>query len=1103
MNVSQFLKRDRALTMEGKPIPAEGIETLRMIQEHMRKRRVEGKAVGEHVNIPARPPSVPVYIWNQYLNSIKTVRDYENRLKSIENSIQDITKQAKLKEGKYYLSPELYQKYQDLQKQYNTLYKQYKREYKVYEAVLKNINTRIRGWNIEQEEKRGQYLRQQQLLQDLQSRGVISVQKKGDKVSISLSPEGLAKASSEDISRLRDLGITIPREYYVTFKDLHRRNIIKISDGKIAVNKPLFSLSKEDIKKLQNIGFTFSSSLLDASDYAKRKKLVKLEGNNLVLAKPIDALSDTDIKYLKQLGINVPSLPKGLSRQFYEMITGPINERLQLLSVVPSDWVKGLIGKFEAERKQAGVSSALLGDFIEGLTSIVTEPYKLIVSLIPGEQPLESGWRKITTRNLKYIDDYTPKQLRALNIAGLAVTGLGAYLSGIPLGMSAKAIQNLVKTYAPLSGITAPSKIQQLTNFLIKHPKAVQATILAPAAGLEVWNVLSQLSKGKNPEDILFDEARRIAKITGQMVGLKKGWNLTRDKWAQINKYLGIQVKQTKYGPVVTVTQKTKKIPKWLADLLKQEVDPVTGEIILVGKGTKGAFSQYMALKGGPWLQKLAQEGKISPTLLDRLKIMFTGKKPDKAMIESALVDYIGKKGLQKLHGFGVNYARMTPEEIASWAAFVKYGPNIPLDKVDDFGALILDLERAKQLEPVVRGSIQKALADYGLSKKQVSLLEKLLGASVEKIDPKIVAETLYKELGYGTPWQKLLTEATFRLTEAPEKFEIVGALVPRRGETFVDAIKRFNDFISHLTTKYGMTTEQAMQFAGQVGTLTPLQIVEFGNKLGLKGNVLSSFLAAGLALQKDNQVEKFYTAIKKYDLKTDDLKLAIGTLQNVDKPSVVVRNLRKLDDRLIKAIMPLIPKDTLIEVLNKAESKTIRRILPKLKPSDWEKIVPRLKEDQVTKIMQDEKVRQSIKQEVTQNLKADQIVKIIRKGSTDVIRGIVPNLKSTQLIGVMQKSDAVTLEKFIQYLQPDQIRVIEQKLYLLPRRKQELIRSVFAKKTTVTEKPSVFKVVFRFTVGGETFKVRAKGFPEALRRAWRLKRSKIVPRVVTVKREA
>jgi len=348
-----------------------------------------------------------------------------------------------------------------------------------------------------------------------------------------------------------------------------------------------------------------------AIDWLKDHKTVdikSIDGEDVVvLAKPLDALSDTEIENLRKIGLNVPTLPKGPSRIFYEATTGSIDEKLKFLEMIPSDWVKGLVDKFKAERKQAGASTALLGDFIEGATSIVVEPYKLIATLIPGDQPFEKGWRNVTTRNLKYIDDYTPEQLRALRIAGLATTGLGAYLSAIPIGMSAKMISNLVKTHAPLAGITAPSKIQSLTNFLVKHPKAVQATLLAPAAGLEVGNVLLQLSKGVDPEDILFEEARRFAKLTGQISGFKTGWKLTKDKWAQINQYLDINVKQTKHGPVVTLTKKTKKIPKWLADALREEVDPTTGEIILVGKGTRGAFSQYMALKGGKWFQKLVQ----------------------------------------------------------------------------------------------------------------------------------------------------------------------------------------------------------------------------------------------------------------------------------------------------------------------------------------------------------------------------------------------------------------------------------------------------------------------------------------------------------------
>jgi len=1448
---------------ERKPIPAEVPETLRMTQA-----------------------------WGKYLDSIKTVRNYENQLKSIENSLQNLLNQAEQKGDQYYLPPNLYQQYQDLRSKYETLYNQYKQKYRVYksnlEIVNKYIQTRLQQeiaarkkaqkqaiqslitHGIESEvepefiqdllsrglitvEKKGERvsvsltpgglvkvtpeelaklrslgisLRQptagekelNRFLRSLQSRGVISVQRKGNEVLISLTPEGIAKARPDDIARLRRLGLNIPENYYQALSDLYRRNIIKISDGKVIVNKSLFSLSRDDIKKLRNLGFTFSSSLLDAIDYAKREKLVKVEGNNLVLAKPIDALSDTDIKYLRTLGMNVPSLPKGLSRQFYEMITGPIDRQLELLGMVPSGWVKGLIDRFEAEKKQVGVSSALLGDFIEGFVSIVTEPYRLIVSLIPGEQPFEKGWRNITTRNLKYIDDYTPEQLRALNITGLAVTGLGAYLSGIPIGMSAKAIKNIVQTYAPLYGITTPTKIRRLTNFLIRHPKAVQATILAPAAGLEVGNVLRQLYMGVNPEDILFDEARRLVKITGQMAGLKKGWNLTRDKWAQINRYLDIQVKQTKYGPVVTLTKKTKRIPKWLADLLKEEVDPVTGEIILVGKGTKGAFTQYMALKGGKWLQQLAQEGKISPSLLDRLKIMFTGKKPSKAMIESALVDYIGKKGLQKLRRFGVNYTRLSPEEIASWAAFVKYGPNIPLDKVDDFGALILDLERAKQLEAFKSGSIQKALADYGLSKKQINLLETLLGARVEKIDPKIVAETLYKELGYGTPWEELLTNATYRFTEAPEQFEIIGALVPRKGETIGHVIKRFNDFITHLTSKYGMTTEQAMQFAGQVGTLTPLQIVETGSKLGLKGRVLSDFLATSLALQKDNQIEKFNKTLEQYNLKAKDLKLTIKTLQNMDNANIVLNNLKKLDEELIKAITPLIPKETLVEVLKKTDPSTLNKIITKIKSEDlklsvdamkpaelaklllnadkntltriinsagvtklheamkkldpemlaklieklnkadpsfvkrikpffyektrpldrlddlaeilmkegftaeqatkyaselatenlnsvirkavkegldaekilaltvvgteydlsslkgvkevlsaklsarqkknilsvlasgnterflqvlsklspdlsaklikelvpstfitqylskldtktflnlakyfkpttivnalkkmeddeliaillkleeelasktissldkeklktlakkfkaknvlkwlpslydsdlafiiqhmpvsesvkivskldkqklkplirnlpskyFEKIIPHLQERQVVEIIQAKNVTQETKQNIINKLKPEQLVEIIQKEDPDVIPIVVHHLGTDQLIKVIQESDAKTLEKLVYYLTPKQIDEIPHWKPFLPKPKWELVRSILIKRKGLPEKPTVFKVVFRFTVGGKTFKVRAKDFPEALRHAWSLKKTKIIPRMVTVER--
>jgi len=312
-----------------KPIPAESVETLRMIQEKTRKQL----PVMIQRKFSKRPPFIPNYIWNQYLKSTKTVSNYANQLKSIETSLRNIMNKAEQKDGEYYLPPTLYQQYQDLQKQYRALYKQYKREYKVYEAVLKNINTRIRGWNIEQEEKREQYLRQQQLLQDLQSRGIISVQKKGDKVSISLTPEGLAKASSEDISRLRDLGITIPREYYVKFKVLQKladQGLIKLSIKPktnqleaMLIRDPL-SLTETDIKNLARAGFNEKEIRNIIEKYRKtgkvESKVVGGERTYVSLAVGIGGTTFFD-DLIKKLAKNF-GIPVGIANDVIKWVLG-------------------------------------------------------------------------------------------------------------------------------------------------------------------------------------------------------------------------------------------------------------------------------------------------------------------------------------------------------------------------------------------------------------------------------------------------------------------------------------------------------------------------------------------------------------------------------------------------------------------------------------------------------------------------------------------------------------------------------------------------------------------------------------------------------------
>jgi hypothetical protein len=227
------------------------------------------------------------------------------------------------------------------------------------------------------------------------------------------------------------------------------------------------------------------------------------------LTRPVDQLTDAQVASLKSVGFNIPDEQEGLGKMIYEYG----KEHFEPTSFLG---------------KESQYYGAIVGDFTKALLA----PYRLVASVIPGEQPLEH-LRDIDTQNLQYFQDLSPGQKAALGIGGGAATFAGSYLAFLPVGVTLQGASNLAGSVAKSLAdkgieVATPKLISTISSFIQANPKAAQALLWGSMAGYEAGTVYKEMQQGTKPEDIINSAAHDIGNLLGATAGIESGMSLLR-----------------------------------------------------------------------------------------------------------------------------------------------------------------------------------------------------------------------------------------------------------------------------------------------------------------------------------------------------------------------------------------------------------------------------------------------------------------------------------------------------------------------------------------------------------------------------------------------
>jgi len=264
------------------------------------------------------------------------------------------------------------------------------------------------------------------------------------------------------------------------------------------------------------------------------------------------------------------------------------------------------------------------------------------------------------------------------------------------------------------------------------------------------------------------------------------------------------------------------------------------------------------------------------------------------------------------------------------------------------------------------------------------------------------------------------------------------------------------------------------------------------------------------------------------YDIKPEEITRVKKALQEsavrlnniislIKTPStqVYVRTIPKLKPEIFEDLYPVLDEDVLEQAVPDLRTETLTKVLPVLSKTVLEKTVPKLKTEKLAKTIP--LLAPKTLERVISKLSAKQLSKIASRLSLATIQKILPKLTEeqkanfvlgltpTQLEQVIPKLKSDTVVKIIPLLTLDQLEL------LIPKLDEPTIRVIFPKlpeefkKKILKVKPSkrleFYKVTFRYSVGAEKFKVKARSFREALVTAWRLRRQRVIPYEAEVKR--
>lgn len=787
----------------------------------------------------------------------------------------------------------------------------------------------------------------------------------------------------------------------------------------------------------------FAKKQSTAMSALQERDLIKPKGEGeFELTVPAGDLSDEDVALAKQAGFKIPEMDESFTLRHYKYAKAALEEYTK-----GGTDIEAVEKLRRTGRTPEGIyaSTAILGDALSVLEGI----YRGVVGLIPGEQPGEAPQRQFTTDTIKYYEDLTPEEQASLNRAGLTaklIAELGmSYGVGFAVGLTAKGVGVVAGSVASKLGVTAPAAVSKIASTIAAHPNLATAITLAPVAGLEAHQVYRDFEAGRPADEILLDATRRIAVTYAGYKGFTAGLNfLSGDKMAVLRRATELKAGVDSKGNTFTYAEiDTKKLPRDIADLLRKHNEVVNGKVIITA---------------------------------------MSGDSPVSVEVTSNL---------------------------------------------------LADLINGKTLGP---DALKVALRKH-VSPEQYDMLIRLHGDDIFMMQPAEIAKLMYKEVGYGSPWYDraamsgiLLEEPIATLPFKEGALKIVGAYNFHAGD--VEGLKGVGDMFTYLTSN-GATQQQALNIIGQKmsgasmtsiilkdSTLTTAAVraaLTADAMYGASAAVMNSTLTdAGLTTKQAGAVTEVLLespSVQGYSEALSQLsdrgaKVVVPALDETVLKAVIPQ----LDKDALTAIVPSLSGDVLIEALPRMERGLQDAVIPEISSTTLTKILPDLDMDTLSIVVIDTDkdvlsdvvtvLRQKGLPDTLTKLTPDALVKIVPELSHKEITDIVPVL-SADSVAALITSPALSQATALLVLQSTTFTPAELEGTQITRiaRNKILSRIEAMKKIFPTRFLGSYRVTFKYQVGEEMKRVKARSFQDALSLAWRLRRKKEEPAGTEVKK--
>jgi len=832
------------------------------------------------------------------------------------------------------------------------------------------------------------------------------------------------------------------------------------------INADMFNrltVSGLDKEKIDEIASKYAEQFTtqrNATSALVAKGTVKVSGNNIELVKPISAVSDSEWELLKKAGFNLPAERGG--------------KRLEVnLYDFGEKYLSG------SAQEATEYFSAVLGSFFDAIEA----PVKLF-QMLPGEQPWEKEMatsQKVTASTLQYYEDLTVGQKAAVYTGGAAATVgaalVSSYIIALPVGATSHGIKLLAQnptiqsalSHLPqFSAVSQSQLASKIATFLAKNPKLTQALIWSPIAGIEAGNVVRKMNEGVPLEDIIGDEAIRISQMYGSLKGFQEGYKagykifdpfdkVAMSRWIKMEEVYGSDGK-IKLIPTID----RKYIPKDMADLIRTEIDPLTGKEVLIGFEQTTAGQMPMTREYGQFMEQLIR-----------------GKAVSTDQVLGVLKTHLGESGVKTLYARGYNVATMTPREIAI-AAYKELGYGTPWFEMlakarepikwtgkkslellgmaadEAVGKTPLELLRIKDLYNDLRAmGYDSAEASYWasqiLSKSPEQIAGKMLNVIENAIDKqKIVELSLTYNAGAKSAVSALLADKGLSAKQIEEVIKI-SALSVDNPQAFAAAAANVSS----------VAVGSAVKLLSPNILIEAIPFMKVDPLVAVIRNVPAEMLGAVVAA-----------------IPAHLLSITLSNLPDADMTKVVPN----ISSTTLVSVLPELSREPLSNTFMALTPEQLNQVLPNLSPRQFSAMVPKLTPEALSRAIP--------------KMSPEQFNLIMPSLTPDQIEELIPKLTPEQLNYTLEALD-IPPDALLRYLQTGQVPNIKN---IPPVLLKKLLaeKDKRTKKEDAKQKSRMLEVTLLYYNSSERFKIKSNSFHGAVRIA--LQRKHGMPERVIVK---